>query len=271
MSAEFCFCSRVSISDVLRAVGADVVDHAAPGRDDEAAALDRLDAVGAAFHALGQHLELLVGLDLVERAAVEQVEVGAVGEQAVRPLEPFEERRHGRALDLVHLLRLRVGDVDRALGVHGHVVEPRGARDRDARGDRALGDVDADDVAQVGDPQRALRQGHALRRVQPLDPLGGDDLAVEAELADRAGAVLAPRLAVDVRDVEDLAGLVEVDRLGNLEAGVRFPLLDELGLGGGARGDAERAGDGRGEKESLVHGGEYRQNPRIPQAPGPCV
>ena len=102
-----------------------------------------LEAIDAAGHAAGEHLQRLVRLDPVEAVVVEHVQRALVDEQAVRALEHVLVEVDGdlAVLHDVDLLALRIGDVQRALVVH-EIVELDAFGDRDLVLDLALPDVD---------------------------------------------------------------------------------------------------------------------------------
>ena len=109
---------------------------------------------------------------------------------------------------------------------------------RDALGDRALLDIDDHQVRQVSDVEPRAAHREALGCTQTGDPFDSDDPAVETDLPYRTFAIVGPRLAVDVRDVEDFASCVVKDRLRDFELRFGLPLHDEaMGCGMRGRGD----------------------------------
>src|SRR5262249_12809750 len=99
---------------------------------------------------------------------------------------------------------------------------------------RAGGIVDLDELIDVGCVERAVMQGKPGRRVQPLDPLPLEHLAVGGQPRDEAVAVLLHDGAVDVADVDDAGSRILYDGF-RLSQALGFP--EELRPSGGRGAD----------------------------------
>ena len=169
-------------------------------------------------------------------------ELVALRQKTVRAVQVVvrQPRLEVAVLEAPDRVHRRVGGVDSAVLADRDVVEEDRALRLVALGDLARGDVDLDQLVDVGHVEGAVVERHAGRRVQALDPFPLDDGAVGPEPGDEAVAVLLHDGAGDVGDIDRAGGRILDDRLRLRQA---LDLPQQLGRGGG--GVAEDESDER--------------------------
>lgn len=138
----------------------------------------------------------------------------------------------------------RIGDVYVAVGSRRHIVEKAGARRLVLGGDLTRSDIDLDQFVDVADVHLAVGDSEALGRLEAVDPLL-DLLTVHRHFGDVALGVLAHRVAVDVRNINDARGRIRQRAFGTGQTR-RLP-----NLGGSRHGRCGREAQHRGGERDL--------------------